>query len=158
LSLFDSIIASGRGAMMSPFLPCEQPLRWHFPKRNRLIAALADAVLVVEAAGRSGALGTAAEARALARRVMAIPGSPGCDALLAAGAYAVETTEEVLAALGGKRRERIAPDGELGRVLQALDVPSSVDEVARRAELPALAVHAALLRLTLMGYVARLPG
>jgi DNA processing protein len=160
LSLFDAIVVSGRGALMSPFLPCEQPLRWHFPKRNRLIAALADAVLVVEAAARSGALGTAAEARALGKRVLAIPGSPGCDGLLAAGAYAVETTDEVLAALAGKRRERIAPDGELGRVLGALDNTSAytVDDVAKRSQLPIMAVHAALLRLTLMGYVARLPG
>ena len=160
LSLFDSIVASGRGALMSPFLPCEQPLRWHFPKRNRLIAAMSDAVLVVEAAARSGALGTASEARALGRRVLAIPGSPGCDGLLAAGAYAVETTDEVLAALEGKRRERIAPEGELGRVLRALDnkAAQTVDDVAKRSQLPAIAVHAALLRLTLMGYVARLPG
>ena len=158
VSLFGSIVASGRGALVSPFLPCEQPLRWHFPKRNRLIAAMADAVLVVEAAARSGALGTASEARALGRRVLALPGSPGCDGLVAAGAYPVETTEEVLGALAGKRRERIAPEGELGRVLASLDTTRTVDEVSKRSGLPALAVHAALLRLTLMGYVARLPG
>jgi DNA processing protein len=158
VSLFGSIVASGRGALVSPFLPCEQPLRWHFPKRNRLIAAMSDAVLVIEAAARSGALGTASEARALGRRVLALPGSPGCDGLVAAGAYPVETTEEVLSALQGRRRERIAPEGELGRVLAALDTTRTVEEVSKRSGLPALAVHAALLRLTLMGYVARLPG
>jgi DNA processing protein len=159
-ALFDAILAGDRGALVSPFLPCAQPLRWHFPRRNRLIAALAHAVLVVEAQARSGALGTAAEARALGRRVMAIPGTPGCDGLLAAGAYAVETTDELLAALDGRRRERIAPEGELGRVLAAVDLRGArtVDEVANRAGMPAPLVHAALLRLTLMGYVARLPG
>jgi DNA processing protein len=158
-ALFDSIIKAA-GALVSPFPPGTGPRRWQFPRRNQLIAALAQGVVVVEAQARSGALGTAREARALGRCVMAVPGSAGCDVLAAGGAFAVETADEVVDALAGRRRERPRPDGDLGRVLAALAPPGvrTVEEVAASSGLPQPAAHAALLRLTLMGYVARLPG
>jgi DNA processing protein len=157
--LFEQI-AWGHGALLSPFAPGTQPLRWNFPRRNRLIAALGHGVVVVEAQGRSGALGTAREARELGGRVMAMPGSPGSDALLSAGAFAVQSADDVLAALEGRRRSRPLPEGELGLALSVLVGPDAltVGEVAQSAHLPVPKAHAALLRLTLMGYVARLPG
>lgn len=158
-ALFEAI-AAGRGALLSPFPPGTPPVRWQFPRRNRVIAALVHGVVVVEAQARSGALSTARAAHRLGRRVMACPGSPGCDALLAAGAFAVESAPDVLAALAGRRRTRVLPAGDPGLALRALSGASALSpvEVALRAGLSESAAHAALLRLTLMGYVARLPG
>ncbi len=82
--LFDRIACSG--ALVS-MLPLGAPPRsWHFPARNQLIAALADAVLVVEGKLRSGSLSTAAAARRLGRLRLALPGSPGTDHLIKEGA------------------------------------------------------------------------
>ena len=158
-ALFDAIAAGG-GALVSPFPPGTEARSWHFPRRNRLIAALAHGVVVVEAQVRSGALSTARAARELGRRVMAVPGSAGCDALLASGAFAVASPDDVLAALEGRRRARTRPEGDLGRVLGALSPrePTSVALVSERTGLPPLEVHSALLRLVLMGYVAQLAG
>ena len=76
-----------------------------FPKRNRIIAGLVQAVVVVEAAGRSGSLITARDALDLGREVLAVPGHPfdarafGCNALIRDGATLVRHVEDIIAAL-----------------------------------------------------------
>ena len=80
------------GVVLSELPPGEPPARWTFPHRNRLLAALGDAVLVVEAPPSSGALQTAGAAMELGRPVLAVPGSiyaegyKGCNRLLRDGA------------------------------------------------------------------------
>ena len=83
--LFARIVATG--GLLSEYAPGTPPRAGQFPARNRIIAALGDAVIVVEAAYRSGALITAALARSLGRPVLAVPGSSGtaCTAAKAAG-------------------------------------------------------------------------
>ncbi|MDZ4694921.1 MAG: DNA-processing protein DprA [Deltaproteobacteria bacterium] len=99
--LFDRIRESG--CLISEFGPGVPPRKQQFPARNRLIAGLGGAVVVVEAALRSGALGTAKLARDMGRIVLAVPGSPGTDALLRAGhALAVQSEAEVQDALAGR--------------------------------------------------------
>ncbi len=71
--LRDEIAESG--CVLSEDGGSEPPLRWRFPRRNRIIAALAEAVVVVEATARSGALSTARWAADLGREVLAVPGS-----------------------------------------------------------------------------------
>ncbi len=94
------------GLMLSEHPPGTPPRRHHFPQRNRLIAALAPAVLVVEAAYRSGSLITAQWAADLGRDVFAIPGPVdlpghrGCHRLIRQGALLVESPYQVLEALG----------------------------------------------------------
>jgi DNA processing protein len=73
VELRDRIAASG--CVLSEDGGLEPPVTWRFPKRNRLIAALAEAVVVVEATARSGALSTARWAADLGREVLAVPGS-----------------------------------------------------------------------------------
>jgi DNA processing protein len=73
LALRDRIAA--RGCVLSEDGGTEPPLGWRFPRRNRLIAALAEAVVVVEATAKSGALSTARWAADLGREVLAVPGS-----------------------------------------------------------------------------------
>ena len=101
--LFHQIIASG-GALVSMFPRDMTPRPFTFTKRNELIAALADAVIVVEADVSSGSLSTATAARKLGRIVAAYPGSRGCNQLLATGAALVECDDDVTELLAGRPR------------------------------------------------------
>lgn len=83
-----------------------QPQARHFPQRNRIVAGLSRAVVVVEAAARSGSLITAKEALDMGREVMAVPGHPfdarasGCNMLIRDGAVLVRGAADIMAALG----------------------------------------------------------
>lgn len=98
------------GLILSEYLLGTPPLAPNFPKRNRLIAALGQGTLVVEAAVQSGSLITARLAAEMGREVLAIPGSihsplaRGCHALIKQGAKLVETAEDVLEELRGGLR------------------------------------------------------
>jgi DNA processing protein len=95
-----------RGLVLSEFALGAPPLAQHFPRRNRIVAALSRATLVVEAAVQSGSLITARLAADMGREVLAIPGSihapqsRGCHALIKQGAKLVETAQDVLEELG----------------------------------------------------------
>jgi DNA processing protein len=97
---------AGAGAVLSEFPLHAPPASRHFPQRNRVIAALALAVVVVEATERSGALGTVRHALDLGRTVLAVPGpvdqetSRGTLRLLHEGATPVGSAQDVFAALG----------------------------------------------------------
>lgn len=102
-SLFCEVLARGGGLIgLSP--DGTEPRRPAFVQRNRLIAALVDVVIVVEAALRSGSLSTAAAGRSLGRVVAAWPGSPGCDQLIADGAAIVETDDDAARLWTGEPR------------------------------------------------------
>ncbi len=98
-------IVAGGGAVVSPFAPDVVPQPWQFLARNALIAALADAVVVVEAAARSGALNTAGHGGDRGIPVLAMPGdvdrpkAAGCNALIRDGATLIRDADDVLAAL-----------------------------------------------------------
>jgi DNA processing protein len=100
-----------RGAVVSEHPPGTPPLREHFPSRNRIIAGLSLACLVVEAAQRSGALITARLANELGKEVFAIPGSiqnpmsRGCHQLIRQGAVLTEHASEVIEALEGQAQQ-----------------------------------------------------
>jgi len=93
------------GAVVSPYAPDVVPQPWQFLARNGVIAALADAVVVIEAAARSGALNTAGHAADRGIPVLAFPGdvdrpkAAGCNALIRDGATLVRDAGDVLAAL-----------------------------------------------------------
>lgn len=116
-ALFRDIAA--RGGLLSEYPPGEQPRRQQFPARNRLVAALAQVVVVGECRARSGALITARLAAKLGRRLCAIPGSPGTDGLLASGAaWPVRDAVDVVQALAGIAP---APQPELSAVSEGQD-------------------------------------
>ena len=95
-------IVAGRGAIMSEYPPGTPPDRWRFPARNRLIAAIASAVVVVEAGETGGALITARLAAEMGRTVFAVPGdvdrpaSMGCNRLIRDGAHPVLGVDDLI--------------------------------------------------------------
>jgi DNA processing protein len=124
-------IVAGGGAVVSPYAPDVPARPYQFLARNGVVAALADAVVVVEAAERSGALNTASWAADRALPVMAVPGDvdrpkvAGCLALIRDGAVLVRHAADVLAEMGlaaapPPAAHRVADAGsELGRRIVA---------------------------------------
>jgi DNA processing protein len=162
---------ASRGAVISEFALGVPPAAGNFPRRNRLISGLARAVLVVEAAVRSGSLTTARLALEQGRDVFAIPGSihsplsKGCHSLIKQGAKLVESSEDVLAELEGRpAREPAAdgvPDGEAEGdpvLLELGHSPASLDALTLRTGMAAAALADHLVRLELDCAVERLPG
>jgi DNA processing protein len=144
--LFRDVLANG-GALVSMFPNGSGPRRHTFTKRNELIAALADVVIVVEADVRSGSLSTANAATRHGRLVAAWPGSAGCDRLLAAGAALVENEHDALLAALGTPRERppVTLDPIAAQVRAAIDAGCvSLDDIIRTTGLAVRAVLRAL--------------
>ena len=173
--LIEVALASG-GAAVSESPPGAAPLRSRFLQRNRLIAALGSATVVVEAAWRSGALSTAHHAAALLRPLGAVPGpvtsvaSAGCHRLLREGAaVCVTDTSEVLELLAPAGRlapeppEHVRPGDDLDpgtrRVLDVLPRrgAASHEDLARRAGLSVTEARSAVGVLALAGLAERTP-
>ncbi|SNT17991.1 DNA protecting protein DprA [Tropicimonas sediminicola] len=106
------------GLIVSEMPPGTRPQARHFPRRNRIISGIARAVLVVEAATKSGSLITARDALDQGRDVLAVPGHPfdgrasGCNLLIRDGATLVRNAEDVLEALGTAPAPRLSPRRE----------------------------------------------
>ena len=152
------------GALVSEFPLDTGPWKGNFPRRNRVIAGWARAVVVVEAGRRSGALSTARAALDEGREVMAVPGHPtqpaaeGANSLLRDGAALVRGAPDVLAELGlAPPAAEPAPADEVLATL-ARGVPASVDEIQARCRLAVPALLARLAELELREAVVRLPG
>jgi DNA processing protein len=147
--LFDQILAS-EGALVSMLPLGMKPRPGTFTQRNALIAALADAVVVVEADVQSGSLSTAAAARRQGRVVAAYPGSRGCERLLATGAAIIEEPADALAILAGRPRYR-APailDETATKVRDAIAAGArGIDAIVRYTGLSVRAVLRALPQL-----------
>jgi len=114
--ILDEILAEG-GAVVSEYPPGTPPDRWRFPARNRIIAAMSSAVVVVEAAKTGGALITARLAAEIGRPVFVVPGdvdrpaSEGCNLLIRDGANpvlgAADLIEELSLSLGPPVRDMV---------------------------------------------------
>lgn len=152
------------GALITEYLPGASPRKHHFPERNRILAGLAGAVVVVEAAARSGALITARLALDEGREVLAVPGSilsevsTGPNTLLRLGARPMMTPRDVLDAIGQSPRAADGPMSSAHPLMEHLAAGEAVttDELVTRSGLPVPDVHAALLALELGGEVERL--
>ncbi|MFZ5565528.1 MAG: DNA-processing protein DprA [Pseudomonadota bacterium] len=163
---------SERGLIVSEYPLGTPPLAANFPRRNRLIAGLSNATLVVEAALQSGSLITARLAAEQGKEVFAIPGSihatqsRGCHVLIRQGAKLVESAQDVLEDLPGwvgSTTPSATPSPPVHKatdeVLQALGLdPVSLDALQARTGLDIARLQARLMALELEGLVARLPG
>jgi DNA processing protein len=158
---------SENGLVVSEYAPGVEPVPWRFPARNRIIAGLSAAAVIVEARERSGALITADFALEAGREVFAVPGeitsslSAGTNALLRLGATPLTSTADVLEALGIAVPEMQMPEvgGHAAAVLRVLaDRPAGADELVHTTGLDAAAVATALAELELAGAVAEADG
>lgn len=164
-----------QGLLVSEFLPGEAALPHHFPKRNRIIAALSRAVVVIEATAGSGSLITVDHALDLGREVLAVPGalgrptSAGVNALLRDGAGLVTRVDDILDVIGRVRLESESADqgdervpaepGPRTDVLAAVGVDGAhVDGIAASCGLSPASVLVTLLELEIEGRVRQLPG
>jgi DNA processing protein len=153
------------GAIVSEFSLGTVPYPAHFPRRNRVIAGWSRAVVVVEAAQKSGALVTARAALDEGREVFAVPGHPsqpasaGCNQLIKDGAALVRGAFDVAEEIGLSLpvAPGLPPGDDVLRALRA-DVPSSLEELGRKSGLETPALLVRLTELELADKVRRLPG
>ncbi len=169
--LFARVVENG-GALAAEVEDDQRPATWSFPRRNRIVAALGRATVVVRAGARSGALLTAEHAARLGLPVLVAAGvtgeeGEGLRALAEAGAAGFETVEELLSGLGlgaasGPGKVDADPGslyGEKAALWRALGrEPRGADEVAHRAGVGPGAVLSGLMELELLGLVERRPG
>ena len=176
-------ILDGGGSAVSEMRIGWEPRARDFPRRNRIIAGIALATVVIEAAARSGSLITARMALEQNREVFAVPGSPldpraaGSNNLLKQGGRIVtdasdvidavtpmlarppETSPTALSAPPAGEPDAEPAESERARVLEALGpTPVEIDEIIRYTGLPARTVLVVLLELDLAGRIERHPG
>jgi DNA processing protein len=174
---------AARGCRISEHPPGLEPQARHFPLRNRIVAGLSRAVIVAEAAAKSGSLITAKAALDYGREVMAVPGHPfdarasGCNILIRDGATLVRGTSDVLEALGAPTRPepevRLPPlpgPEAAQRPLKEVALlhsmilsrlgpsPLAEDQLVRDLKVTPAELAPELLNLELEGRIARQPG
>jgi DNA processing protein len=164
--LYNTIQETG-GLIISEWDGDSMPAKWTFPKRNRIVAGLAQATLVVEAGLESGSLITAAFAKKFGRRVFAVPGpitsevSKGTAKLVQEGASLVMGADDILAYFGKKQRmqkntvRQKSDDPVEQSILDTLgsDV-IEIDWIARKIGMPVAKVGTALSLMELRGVVS----
>lgn len=179
--LYEKLLETGLA--LSEYPAGTQPNRTHFPRRNRIVAGLSRAILVIEAPKKSGALITANLANDYGRDVFALPGnldqpkSYGCLTLLNQGVHPILGEKELLETLGTLPQldqtthfQTQLPLLDLApELLQILQVISTIaqttnhasipfDLIVQQTELPTAKVTSSLLELELLGLVTQVPG
>lgn len=166
------------GLVITEMPPGAEPRDTSFPRRNRIISGISRAVIIVEAALRSGSLITARFANEQGREVFAVPGSPldprseGTNRLIRDGAHLLTRSQEVLDALlpmrSGFRQDEPEQPTMKGSGLEAVDktarqvildllspAPTDIDDLIRESGLTAQVVVGVLLELELAGRLVR---
>lgn len=160
---------AGAGVLLTEHVLGTTPRTWQFPSRNRIIAALADVVVVVESRVKGGSLYTVREAESRGRGVMAVPGpirsaaSAGTNALLRDGVGVVCDVADVLLRLGlgpavarSSRDPRVAPTDAGRSLLEALGwQPAVLDDLVRRTGLAVAEVADELDALVTAGWITQ---
>ncbi len=183
--LYNKLAVSG--AILSENQFGATPQARNFPSRNRIIAGMCSAMLVVEAAPRSGSLITARLGIEYNREIMAIPGCPldsrcrGTNKLLKDGATLVETIDDILQAIQTVQKPTYSTTAELHEAYEDIIAPDSIDdatlrdacntieeklsftpiqldELARTTQIPIPMVQSVLLEMELAGKIIRYPG
>jgi DNA processing protein len=162
-----------RGCIFSEYLPQTEPFAANFTSRNRIISGLAQAVVIIEAAERSGALSTAGHALKQNREVFAVPGSPakttsiGTNSLIKKGARLLTSTLDIFDELprlkSGARIERAGKLPDLTKTEKEIinlftDRPVHIDNISRLLEQPVSEIMPILLALELKGIIKELSG
>jgi DNA processing protein len=162
LTLAEHIVHRG-GALISEFDPLMQAAQWTFPARNRLMAALSDAVLVIEATEKSGTLITARQALELGRDIGAVPGdifshsSYGTNSLIKDGAYMIRNDDDLYDLLHLQKKEKEIRTDEFSdeelKLLTNLSEPMEKDVLLLQSELTPSQFMMAFTSLELKGCI-----
>lgn len=165
-----AIVAKG-GALITEYTSDDEiSYQSNFLERNRIVAGLADAVLITEAAARSGTLNTAAHALAQGKEVFVVPGnitspmSSGCNALIKQGAHVALSADDIIQVIAPEllRQQSTLPLGstpaEIAILQQLKDGVRDGDEIQRNTELSAVEITTALTMLELSGAIRALGG
>lgn len=165
--LAEKILNSG-GALLSEFEPDFRATPWSFPQRNRIMAGLCDAVLVIEAETKSGTLITSRLATEYNRDVFTIPGSifsktsEGPNMLLRLGATPIRSSEDILEAFGllnDEARQKTLDlkyndcSEEEMKVIEILKNPMTRDDLTRESKMPASVISTILSILEIKGLI-----
>lgn len=164
--LAEEIVAS-KGALLSEFEPTFSATAWSFPQRNRILAGLSDAVLVIEAEQKSGALITSKFATEYNRDVFTVPGSifssssTGPHMLIRLGATPITSPTDLLEALDFKITKSRAPDAkryddcppEEKKVIALLQAPLSRDDLLDQLDMPIGKANALLSLMEIKGLI-----
>lgn len=167
IQLADEIIENG-GALISEYEPDFHSTVWSFPQRNRLMAGISKATLIIEAEEKSGTLITARLALDYNREVYAVPGnifsfsSHGTNRLIREGATPITKSSELLSALGfsiektAEQNENLLLDcsKEERLILEILREPLPRDEVAQKTGLPIHQINTMLSLLEIKGLIS----
>ncbi len=164
--LFSKISESG--ALVSEFPPGTKPNAENFPKRNRIISALSDGLVVIEAGRTSGALLTARWALEQGKEIFSLPGpfdsekSIGTNRLIKEGAKPITEIQDILEEFGlveEKKHEEISLSGREKEVFDALGYePIHIDKLTEKTGMEVTEVLGILLGLELKGLVTQIPG
>lgn len=165
--LYDAV--SAQGAVLSEFSLGVDPLAMNFPKRNRVVSGLSQAVVAVEAGEKSGVLNTVAWATDQGRAVFAVPGnitsqqSLGVNRLLKNGARPLLSVDDVLRELGvakrAEERSKVEVAADEKPVMELLTAePAHVDEICEALGIPMAGLLSVLMQLEIKGLVRQLPG
>lgn len=161
-TLAEEIISSG-GGLVSEYEPDQKAAQWTFPRRNRLMAGLADAVLIIEATSESGTLITARLALEYNRDVMCVPGSifsptsAGPHQLLRDGAALIQSADDILTALGMQNgNKKIIDISSLSEDEQTIyklirSEPHTKDELIKKSKLDTTRALSVITMLELKG-------
>ena len=162
-----------KGAVLSEYPPGTRPLKEHFPLRNRIISGLSDAVLVIQAPEKSGALITAEYASAQGRDIYVIPGSlhekqyAGSNQWIQRGAKIALTPDDIILDILGKKAERVRnvePEAEDSfspeekAVLKHIEREAQFDELLAKTGIPLARLNHLLTTLEIQGHVEQYPG
>lgn len=161
-------MCEGNGGVISEYAPGTQAISWHFIARNRLIAALGDVLIVIEAKVKSGTSITVGDALSQGKDIFALPGritdplGAGCNQLIRDGAIVLTCPDDVLTHFGiagGRKAGPAAPDpGSLSpeqkKILDAMGPdPLHTEDISLRTDIPIRDVISHLCYLELSGLV-----
>jgi len=165
------------GGLITEFMSKTKPDRENFPRRNRIIAGLSDATLVVEAAKSGGALITAEIANSYNRDVFSVPGrigdtwSEGCNFLIKTNkAHLIQSAQDISYIMGWIQSNEIkpkiqrelfvelSPDEEKITDLLRMEDSMGIDDISLKTNMPASKISATLLNLEFQGLIRVLPG
>ena len=167
----------GQGGLLTEFTSREDPLKDHFPMRNRIVAGLCDAIIVIETGLRGGSIITAKQANGYGRDVFAVPGrvkdknAQGCNMMIKKSwAHLLESADDVARILGWSLQEATTGNGQqklfeelTGSERKVIDLiheaeEIGIDQLSYRSGIGAAELASLLLGLEFKGLVRSLPG